>query len=65
MLAAQLTLIVIGPSVAVPDDGDTMTHESDELTFQSLFAVKEIVPELPSALSSILEGLVIASSGAF
>ena len=65
MLALQRTEIVTVPSEAVPDDGETETHESELLAFQSRLAVKVIVPLLPSALNSMLVGLEIVSSGAF
>ena len=54
-----------GPSEAVPEEGETLTQESDTLADQSRLAVNVIVPLLPSTLNSMLEGLVIVSFGAF
>jgi hypothetical protein len=61
----QRTLTVTVPSEALPEDGEMVTQESDELAVQSRFAVKVMVPLCPSALNSMLDGLVIVSSGAF
>ena len=65
VLALQRIETVTGASEGSPDDGDTVTQESELLTLQALFAVKVIEPLLPSALNSMLEGLVMVSSGAF
>ena len=59
-------MTVIGPSEAEPRDGDTDTHDSDDVAVQSRLAVKEMEPLLlPSALSSMLAGLERVSDGAF
>lgn len=65
VFALQRTETVTGASEGSPDDGDTVTHESELLALHALFAVKVIEPLLPSALNSILAGLVMVSSGAF
>ena len=65
VLALQRTETVTGVSDGSPDDGDNVTQESELLTLQALFAVKVIEPLLPSALNSMLAGLVMVSSGAF
>ena len=58
-------LTVTVPSDALPEVGVTDTQESELRTDQSRLAVKVIVLLLPSMPSSILDGLVIVSSGAF
>ena len=65
VLALQRTVTVTDPSAAFPDEGDTDTHESEQDTVQSRFAVKVMEPLLPSADNSIFPGLVIVNSGAF
>jgi hypothetical protein len=64
-LALQRTVTVTEPSEAVPDDGETVIHESELLTVQSRLAVKVTEPLLPSALSSMLGGPESINSGAF
>ena len=58
-------MTVTGLSEASPEDGETVTQESDALADQDRLAEKVMDPLLPSALSSMLEALVIVSSGAF
>ena len=55
----------MGPSEACPEEGETLTQESELLADQFLLAIKVMVPLPPATFSSMLEGLVIESSGAF
>ena len=61
----HLTVTVTGPSEAVPDDGDTLTQESDELAVQSRFDVNVIDWLPPSALSSTEPELDKVREGSF
>ena len=65
MFWLALIVTVTGPSEAEPEDGDTLTHESDALAVQSRFTVKLALPLPPSALSSTEVGPDRVSDGSF
>ena len=57
--------MVMGPSEAAPEEGETETQESEEVTAQFRFAENVIVELLPSAFNSILDGPEYINSGSF
>ncbi len=65
VLGLQLTDIVIGPSEAAPEEGETETQKSEEATVQFRFAENVRVELPPSAFNSILDGPEYMNSGSF
>ena len=57
--------MVMGLSEAAPEEGETETQESEEVTVQFRFAENVRVELPPSAFKSILDGPEYINSGSF